>query len=471
MEINLLQSEGLTRAFCIRVPQAVLNERFDQCMKELRPQLNLRGFRPGKVPLGHAKRVCGPAVMKDVVDEYKKSANEQALINNNFKPATLFDNQDECDMEEVFAGNADLHYHAICEILPTFKPAEIASLDLKKTVFKCDDKFLEVYVEASIADMLGEKIERGEDEVVQTGDTVEFDFSISADGTPIEELQMQTQRVIAGEVQGLFNLSEHVVGLKVGERKTIEKKYPENFMFPQMANKISEIHLTVTKIEYVSYKPYDETAAIEIYGEADLPQIKEDLVTNLKTYLSKSEEEELKVSILDALEISHDFLLPEGMVVQEHKTIMEQLQSEMRAGNLADEDYLKTTAELDQEYRKIAERRVRLGLVLAEIGRIDNIEVTENEVFAYHIYQQNLNREQVDQMVKVARENKLVMSQLRAPIYEDRVVEHILKLAKVEEVGVDIATVVADRNHKYYSTIQSFVPHSLSINNSRVTTN
>lgn len=471
MEINLLQSEGLTRAFCIRVPQAVLNERFEECMKELRPQLNLRGFRPGKVPIGHAKRMFGSAVMEDVVKEYRNSANQQALINNNFKPATLFDNQDECDMQEVYAGNADLHYHAICEILPTFKPAEIANLDLNKTVFKYDDKFMKVYTEASIADMLGEKIERGEDEVVQTGDTVKFDFSISADGTPIEELQTHTQTVIAGEMPGLFDLSEHVIGLKVGENKSIAKKYPENFMFRQMANKDTEVNLTIRKIEYASYKPYNETEALEFYGEADLPQIKENLSTNLKKFLSRIQDEELKVSILDALEISHDFQLPEGMVVQEHKSIMEQLQSEMRSGNLADEDYLKTAEELEQEYRKIAERRVRLGLVLAEIGSIDNIEVTEREVFEFHIRQQNLSQEQTDQMVQSARENNLIMSQLRAPLYEERVVEHILKIAQVKEVEVDIETVLADSNHKYYSMVQGYIPRSLLLKQSGATKN
>ena len=464
MEINLLQSEGLSRIFAIRVPQETLSERFDTYMEELRPQLNLRGFRPGKVPLSHAKRVYRSSVMKDVVTEYKNAANQQALVNSNLKPATQFDMQDESDLEEVYAGKSDLIYQAACEILPTFKPAEIATMDIEKTVFKYDDKFLSTYGEAYVADMLGEKTERGADEVIETGDTVELEFSVSVEGTPIEGFQTQSQKVVAGEMPGLFDLSKELLGMKVGETKSIPKKYPETFLFPQMAGKNSEIILVPKKIEYFTVKPYDEAAAKEFFGEDDLPKVKENVATNLKDLLASIEYEEMKILVLNKLDVAHDFLLPEGMVIHELNAIMEQLQNEMTSGNLADEDYLKTAEEIEQEYRKIAERRVRLGLVLAEIGRADNVEVTEREVFEYHAMQQRMNQEQADKMVQAARGDNVLMSQLRAPLYEERVVEHITKMAKVQEVEVEVATVIGDKDHKFHSMIKDHIPKSYALN-------
>lgn len=464
MEINLLQSEGLSRIFAIRVPQETLSERFDRYMEELRPQLNLRGFRPGKVPLSHAKRVYRSSVMKDVVTEYKNAANQQALDNSNLKPATQFDMQDESDLEEVYAGKSDLIYQAACEILPTFKPAEIATMDIEKPVFKYDDKFLAAYGEAYVADMLGEKTERGADEVVEAGDTVELEFSVSVDGTPIKELQTQSQKVVAGEMPGLFDLPKELIGMKVGETKSIPKIYPEHFIFPQMAGKDSEIILTAKKIEYFAVKPYDEAAAKEFFGEDDLPKVKENVVNNFKALLDNIEYEDTKILILNKLDVAHDFLLPEGMVIHELGAIMEQLGNEMRAGNLADEDYLKTAEEIEQEYRKIAERRVRLGLVLAEIGKADNVEVSEREVFEYHAMQQRMNQEQVDKMVKAAREDNLLMSQLRAPLYEERVVEHIKKMARVEDVEVEVAAVIGDKDHKFHAMIREHIPKSYALN-------
>lgn len=459
MQINLLQSERLTRVFCIKVPQNVLNERFDQCMEELRPQLNLRGFRPGKVPISYAKRLYGAAVMKDVVDEYKNNANERALVNNNFKPATQFDIQDLCDIEAVHAGNEDLHYHAACEILPVFKPAEIAGLDFQKTVFTYDDKFLESYSEFCIADMLGELVERGEDEAVQTGDSVEFEFSVSVDGNAIEKLQNQSQKATAGEMPGLFDLPKNLVGMKLDETKTISKKYPESFMFAEMAGKDAEMTIKVKKVECLEVKPYDEEAAKEFYGD-DLPRFKKNICDNFEAYLESAQEEELKIAILDRLEIMHDFEIPEGMVIHEHKNILSQLQTEMKAGNVADEDYLKTADELENEYRKIAERRVRLGLVLAEIGRIDNIEVSDMEVYEYHIGLRQMTKQQIEEMVKVATGSNAVMSQLRAPVYEERVVDHIKTHAMIEENKVDVATVFIDKNHQFYTMMRDYIPKS-----------
>lgn len=460
MEINLLQSERLTRVFCIKVPQNVLNERFDQYMEELRPQLNLRGFRPGKVPISYAKRLYGAAVMKDVVNEYKNNANEQALVNNKFKPATQFDIQDLCDIEAVHAGKEGLHYHAACEILPVFKPAEIAGLDFQKTVFSYDDKFLESYSEFCIADMLGELVEREEDESVQTGDSVEFEFSISADGNPIEKLQNQSQKAPAGEMPGLFDIPKNLVGMKREETKTVHKKYPKNFIFSEMADKDAELTITIKKIEYLKVKPYDEEDAKEFYGEDDLATFKKNISDNLESFLENAQEEELKIAILDRLEIMHDFQLPEGMVVHEHNSILSQLQEEMKAGNVADDDYMKTTEELANEYRKIAERRVRLGLVLAEIGRIDKIEVSDIEVYEYHVRQRRMTQQQIDEMVKVATESHAAMSQLRAPIYEERVVDHIKAHAIVEENKVDIATVFGDKNHQFHKMMQDYIPKS-----------
>lgn len=462
MEINLLQSEGLTRVFCIKVPHTVLNERYDQCMEELRPQLNLRGFRPGKVPLSHAKRMFGSSVMEDVVKEYKEKANQQALNSNNFRPATQFNNQDECDISEVYAGIADLHYHAVCEILPNFKLPDIANIDLKKNVFKFDDSFLDSYAEAYIAETMSEKTQRGEDEVAQIGDTVEVKISLSAEGSPIEDFPTESRKVVAGKHSGLFDVPNIVVGMKTGETKTVPKKYPENFIVSKLASKDLEITVEIEKVEHFIVQPYNETEAIEFYGEDELPATKKDIINRFKNYLSEIESDELKVAILDRLDVSHDFPLPEGMVVQELQNIMTQLQNEMLTGNLQDEDYLKTTSELESEYRKIAERRVRLGLVLAEIGKIDNIAVSDLEVFEYHAMQQNMTENQAQEMVKIAMDDPRIMAQLKAPVYEGNVVEHIRKIAKTEEVDIEITAVINDKEHKYYSMIEEYLPSSFT---------
>jgi trigger factor len=241
--------------------------------------------------------------------------------------------------------------------------------------------------------------------------------------------------LVLGSDSFIPGFEEQLVGVKAGDGKDVEVQFPENYQAEHLAGKEAVFSVTVHEVRAPKTPDVDDEFAKGL-GLEDLAKLKELVEEQLKNEFSAASRSKAKRNLLDQLDTKHDFELPPKMVEQEFDQIWQQLQSEMDAGRIAEEDKGKSDDDLKAEYRKIAERRVRLGLVLAEIGRVAEITIDENEVQQALINEARNFPGQERQVIEFFQQNQNAMAQLRAPIYEDKVVDHILETAKVKEETV-----------------------------------
>ena len=427
-------TDGLSRTYKVKVPASDLKTRLDERIEEIRPQMRLKGFRPGKVPASHVRKMFGKSLMGEVVEAAMKETSEKAIKDAEVRPASQPDMHMESDMEKVLEGEEDLSYHMHVDIMPDFEPADMSDIKIKKPVAEVDDAQLDETLD-QVAENNMKYEPRGKTAKAKDGDAVVIDFLGKVDGEPFEGGAAEGHTLVLGSGSFIPGFEEQLVGLKTGEEKDVEVTFPEQYQAEHLAGKAAVFEVKVNEVRAPKKPDIDEEFAQGL-GIDSLEELKTMLKTQLQQELDNASRAKAKRHLLDALDEKHDFDLPPKMVEMEFDQIWQQLQSEMDAGRVSDEDKDKSEDELKEEYRKIAERRVRLGLVLAEIGRLQEIKISEQEV------QQALVREaqrypgQERQVLEFFQKNEGAMAQLRAPIYEDKVVDHLLETVTVEEEKV-----------------------------------
>ncbi|WP_018147326.1 trigger factor [Henriciella marina] len=427
-------TDGLSRTYKVKVPASDLKTRLDERIEEIRPQMRLKGFRPGKVPASHVRKMFGKSLMGEVIEAAMKETSEKAIKDADVRPASQPDMHMESDMEKVLEGEEDLSYHMHVDIMPDFEPADMSDIKIKKPVAEVDDAQLDETLD-QVAENNMKYEPRGKTAKAKDGDAVVIDFLGKVDGEPFEGGAAEGHTLVLGSGSFIPGFEEQLVGLKTGEEKDVEVTFPEQYQAEHLAGKAAVFEVKVNEVRAPKKPDIDEEFAQGL-GIDSLEELKTMLKTQLQQELDNASRAKAKRHLLDALDEKHDFDLPPKMVDMEFDQIWQQLQSEMDAGRVSDEDKDKSEDELKEEYRKIAERRVRLGLVLAEIGRLQEIKISEQEV------QQALVREaqrypgQERQVLEFFQKNEGAMAQLRAPIYEDKVVDHLLETVTVEEEKV-----------------------------------
>lgn len=427
-------SEGLSRMYKVSVPAADLQKRLTARIEEVRPQMNLKGFRPGKVPAAHVRKMFGKDLMGEVVQAMVQETSEKAIADADVRPAGQPEMHMESEMEAVLEGNADLAYHMHVDIMPEFEPVDVKKLTIKKPVAEISDAELDERL-ATIAEANQKYDKRGKTAKARDKDAIVIDFIGKIDGEAFEGGAAEGHTLVLGSDSFIPGFEEQLVGVKAGDEKDVEVQFPENYQAEHLAGKEAVFSVTVHEVRAPKTPDVDDEFAKGL-GLEDLAKLKELVEEQLKNEFSGASRSKAKRNLLDQLDTKHDFELPPKMVEQEFDQIWQQLQSEMDAGRIAEEDKGKSDDDLKAEYRKIAERRVRLGLVLAEIGRVAEITIDENEVQQALINEARNFPGQERQVIEFFQQNQNAMAQLRAPIYEDKVVDHILETAKVKEETV-----------------------------------
>jgi trigger factor len=427
-------SEGLSRMYKVSVPAADLQKRLTARIEEVRPQMNLKGFRPGKVPAAHVRKMFGKDLMGEVVQAMVQETSEKAIADADVRPAGQPEMHMESEMEAVLEGNADLAYHMHVDIMPEFEPVDVKKLTIKKPVAEISDAELDERL-ATIAEANQKYDKRGKTAKARDKDAIVIDFLGKIDGEAFEGGAAEGHTLVLGSDSFIPGFEEQLVGVKAGDGKDVEVQFPENYQAEHLAGKEAVFSVTVHEVRAPKTPDVDDEFAKGL-GLEDLAKLKELVEEQLKNEFSAASRSKAKRNLLDQLDTKHDFELPPKMVEQEFDQIWQQLQSEMDAGRIAEEDKGKSDDDLKAEYRKIAERRVRLGLVLAEIGRVAEITIDENEVQQALINEARNFPGQERQVIEFFQQNQNAMAQLRAPIYEDKVVDHILETAKVKEETV-----------------------------------
>lgn len=435
MQIVEKSGGGLSRVYGVTVPMADLTERLDARIAEITPTLNIKGFRPGKVPQAHVRRLYGKSLMSEVVQQTLNETTQKVLTDNNLRPAGEPDLTPEGDIEAVMDGRADLAFNLAIDIMPDFEPVDAATLSLIKPVYVPSDKEVDEAVAELAKQNRTYETRTGKTVKAKDGDQVVIDFLGRVDGVAFEGGTASDVELVLGSGQFIPGFEGQLVGAKVGAELVVKVTFPADYQSKDLAGKAAEFESKVKDIRGPVESPADDAFA-ERLGIENLEKLKELIKSNLDGQYAGASRFKLKRALLDQLDTKHDFPLPPKMVEAEFASIWGQVQQDKESGGLPDEDAGKSEEQLQKEYRKIAERRVRLGLVLAEIGRTNNVQVNEQEL------NEAIRREamkygpQAKEIFNLLRENQNAQAQLRAPIFEDKVVDLMLAKAKVKDKKV-----------------------------------
>jgi len=432
--------EGLSRVLGVTVPAADLNSRLDKKIAEVTPTLRLKGFRPGKVPAGHVRRMFGKDLMREILQDALTESSQQALTDAKLRAASQPDLKMTSDPERVVAGQEDLAYDIEVEVMPEFQPVDVTSLELVRPVHEPTDAEVDAELQ-SLAEQ--SRSYAPKDGPAADGDQLTVDFVGRIDGTPFEGGSAEDAQITLGSGRFIPGFEEQLVGAAAGETRTLNVTFPETYNVETLKGRAAEFEVTVKAVSAPGEATVDDGLA-ERLGLGALDALRDAVRRNLADQYAGASRFKLKRALLDELDRRHDFPLPPRMVDAEFEVIWNQVHADLHAGRLSPEDQGKSHDELRAEYRRIAERRVRLGLVLAEIGRADNVSVSDAELNQAIMNEARNYPGQERQVFDFYRRNPQAAAQLRAPVYEEKVVELIFTRAKITDRPVSKEELTAE---------------------------
>ena len=437
MQVNETLNEGLKRALDMSIPAAELSQKLDAKLNELKDQVNLKGFRPGKVPFAHMKKVYGRSVMGDVMQDAINTGVQSTLDERNEKAALqpkIDLPEDEGALDKVFAGEADLEFSVSYEILPEVKLGDFKSIKVERPVVEIDENDIQQQFDA-IVEQNRPYEAKAEGEAAAEGDRVNIKFLGKVDGEPFEGGASEGSPLVLGSNTFIPGFEEQLVGLKVGDEKVVEVKFPEDYRAENLAGKDATFDVEVLAIETATDVEVDDEFAKNL-GLESIEQLREMIKDQIGGQFTSMSDQRTKRLVLDALDDMHKFDVPEQLLDQEFNAIWDRVMHDIEHHGRSFEDEGTTEEKAKEEYRAIAERRVRLGLVIAEIGNANEIEVTEQEHQQALIAEVQKYPGQEQQVYDYFRNNQQALAGLRAPIFEDKVVKFVTELAEVTEETV-----------------------------------
>jgi trigger factor len=432
MNVTETKSEGLSREFRVSIPKGELADKLKAKIDEIQPKVQLKGFRPGKVPPAHIRKMFGKSLMGEIVESAVQETSTKALEEKSIRPASRPSIHLDVAADKVISGEADLDYHMNLEVMPDFEPAEVADIEIERMVAEP--------TEDEINDALKRIAENNKsydakDGKAEKDDAVVIDFIGKIDGEAFEGGSAEGQTLVIGSGRFIPGFEDQLIGAQAGDELEVKVSFPDDYQVETLKGKPAVFETKVKEVKSPKTPEIDEEFA-KTLGLETLDALKNAVKTQLSGDLNFASRQQVKRVLLDALDERHSFDLPPMMVKAEFDQIWAQFEQEKKAGRLSDEDKGKSDDDLKAEYAKIAERRVRLGLVLAEIGRRANVEITNDELGAALRQEAQRYRGQEKEVIDFYRNNPNALAQLRAPIYEEKVVDHILGKAKVTEKKV-----------------------------------
>lgn len=434
MQITETVNEHLRREFRITVGKSDLDARLTSRLDGMKGQMNLKGFRPGKVPVAHLRKTYGKSVMSEIVQEAVAEVSQRAVQERSLRPAMTPSIKLESEVEKVLDGHEDLIFTMGVDLMPEFQLTNASEISLTRPVADVDD----AQVMESLRRLAAQQRTyepKGDDAVSQDGDQLVIDFLGKIDGIPFEGGKAENSELVLGSGSFIPGFEEQLKGVKAGDAKVVAVNFPTEYPSAELAGKFAQFDVTVKEIRRGIDAEVDESLATKL-GLDSLDKLKDAARTQLANEFGRATRAHLKRALLDALDARHSFDLPTGMVEAEFKQIWTQVEQDLKSGNLAEEDKGKSEDELKVEFRRIAERRVRLGLVLSEFGRANNVQVTQEELNRAVVAQARQYPGQESKVFEIYRNNPEAVAQLRAPIFEDKVVDFLCGQVKISDQQV-----------------------------------
>jgi len=432
------EKEGLKRAFMLTIPAEDIEKRVDQEVKRIAPQVRMPGFRPGKVPPNLIRKMHGDALRGDALNGAVQDSVQQLLTEQNIRPAL----QTQVELDEKYEHGKDAEVRVRLEALPDVPSPKIDKLKLERLTVDVDEGAVEQQLQ-----QLASSNKQWEDapasRAAKTGDLVVIDYEGRVGGKPFEGGKGEDMQVELGSGQLIPGFEDQLAGAKACDDRDLNVTFPSDYPVKDLAGKAATFSVTVKGVKTAGKSAVDEDLAKSL-GLQSLDQLKGLIRSQQEQDLNQLTRTHMKRQLLDQLAERHDFPVPQSMVEAEHNNILEQLRHEATH----DEDPKAALAEIEKdaaEYRRIAERRVRLGLLLSEIGAANGVQITDQEM--RNLIAQAATQYQGEdrqRFIQAVQQNPMFAAQLRAPLYEDKVCDFLFSKAEIAERKATRAELEAD---------------------------
>jgi trigger factor len=434
MQVTETLNEGLKRKLSVTIPAADLNTRLGAKLEELKGQANIKGFRPGKVPLAHIKKMFGRSAMSEVMTDAINSTVSDTLDERKERAAAqpkVDLPEDQAVINDVLDGKADLAFDVEYEVLPPVTLMKLDGIKLDKPVIEVTDEEVTAEVNRVFAQNRG-YTDKGDEGVVENGDRLGLSFVGKIKGKPFDGGTSDHAHLTVGSGEFIPGFEEQLIGMKKGETREIDVTFPKDYQSDELAGKKAQFEVTILHVDGPNQGELDDDFAKRL-GVENVEAMRAAVKTQMEAALASMSRQHMKRQILDALDEGHKFDVPAQLVDAEFGTIWSRVEHEVQSHGRSFEDEGTTEEAAREQYRKIAERRVRLGLVVAEIGNQNDVNVTEEE------HQQALIAEvrrfpgQEQQVYDYYRKNPQALAGLRAPVFENKVVDFVAEKGDITD--------------------------------------
>ena len=436
MQVTELSADGLRREYKVVIQADEIEDRVSKRLDELRRTIRMPGFRPGKVPVTLLRKQYGRSVMGEVLEQAVNQGSQKAISDHELRPAL----RPKIEVTSFDEGT-DLEFTMAVEVLPKVPPIDLKAIELTRLTTEPGEDEV-----AKALDNLARRVQEfappASPRPSQDGDRLIIDFDGRIDGEPFEGGKAEDFPLVLGSGFMIPGFESQLVGRSVGDEVTVEVTFPAEFPKPELAGKAASFAVRIKELQEPQPVEIDDELA-KGQGFDDLAALKKAIRESVGREYGQVSRMRLKRALLDRLAEDHRFAVPAGMVELEFDAIWKQLQEEIKRTGEA-ETAGKSEDELKEEYRAIAERRVRLGLILSDIGQANELKVEQNELNAAVVAQARRYPGQEQKVVDFFRSNPQAIEQLRAPLYEDKVVDFILQMATVTEQSVSAEELMRD---------------------------
>jgi len=435
MQVTDIDTNGLRRELKVVIPAGQLEERVSARLAEIAHTIRIPGFRPGKVPVKLVRQKYGAAVRGEVMEEAVNDATQAALAEKGLRPAL----QPKVDVTSQAEG-ADVEFTLVVETMPEVVPMDFSTIALEREKAEVPEEEVETALNEIAA-------ERGPVEAVTraaiSGDVVVIDFVGRQGGAAFDGGSAENYELKLGSGSFIPGFEEQLIGSAAGDILQVKVTFPEAYGNEALAGKPAEFDVTLREVKASTVLEIDDELAKGL-GLDSLDALKQAVRDEIGRDLNQLARLKLKRALLDVLAANHDFPVPETMVDGEFDTVWKQIEEERAAGRSDPADAGKSEEDLKQEYRALAQRRVRLGLLLGEVGRINNITISQEDTNRALMNEARRFPGQEHMVFQYYRNNPEALEALRAPLYEEKVVDFVLELAKVTDKEVSVAQLRRD---------------------------
>ncbi|WP_370930964.1 trigger factor [Bartonella sp. DGB1] len=432
MQFTETLKDGLKRKIQVTVKVDELAEKAKEKFQELSRTADLKGFRRGHVPILHIKKMYGTSVMAELINDSITKASHSILEERGERPAVTPKvelTEDKKEIDNIIAGKADLVFSLAYEVLPEIDISNVQTISVEREMIELTKEEIEEQILKTLENTRDFTVKEG---AAETGDRLKFNYLGKLDDKPFEGGAAENAHLILGSNSFIPGFEDKLLGMKAGDKNTIEVTFPENYHAENLAGKKATFDVEIHEVQSAAPVVLSDEAAQKL-GLENLDKLREAVQRQIESYYGSFTRQKVKKNILDALDEIYTFTLPEELVEGEFQNIWAKVQEEMKHNNQTFESENLNEDQEKSEYRRLAERRVRLGLVLSEYGRVGNIEVTEEELqrALYDQLRQYPGQEQ--EIYKLYQSNPQMIDMLKAPVFEEKVIDHLLSQIKVTD--------------------------------------